>query len=51
MSAKGLTHPVILQTHVDPVPEFIIKNNLRTMDKNVEDFIEVRPVRIVIIFL
>jgi hypothetical protein len=35
-SAKGLSRPVILQTHVDPVPEFIIKNNLRTIGKTVE---------------
>ena len=39
-SAKGLTRPVILQTHVDPVPEFIIKNNLRTMGKSVDDLIK-----------
>lgn len=30
-SAAHLTRPVVLQTHIDPVPEFIIKNNLRTM--------------------
>ena len=39
-SAKNLTRPVVLQTHVDPVPEFIIKNNLRTMGKSAEDFAE-----------
>ena len=39
-SAKGLTRPVILQTHVDPIPEFIIKNNLRTIGKSVEHLIE-----------
>ena len=39
-SAKTLTLPVILQTHVDPVPEFIIKNNLRTMGKSAEDLIK-----------
>jgi hypothetical protein len=38
-SSKGLTRPVILQTHVDPVPEFIIKNNLRTMGKTEEHFL------------
>ena len=39
-SAKGLTRPVILQTHVDPIPEFIIKNNLITMGRSLEDFIQ-----------
>lgn len=27
----GCLRSVILQTHVDPVPEFIVKNNLRTL--------------------
>jgi hypothetical protein len=35
-SGKELLRPIILQTHIDPVPEFIIRNNLRTLgsDKN-----------------
>ncbi len=39
-SAKNLTRPVILQTHVDPIPEFIIKNNLRTMNKSEEHLLK-----------
>ena len=39
-SGAGLTRPVVLQTHIDPVPEFIIKNNLRTMGKSEEHLIE-----------
>jgi hypothetical protein len=39
-SAKGLSRPVVLQTHVDPVPEFIIKNNLRTMGKTANHFLD-----------
>jgi hypothetical protein len=39
-SAKGLTRPVVLQTHIDPVPEFIIKNNLRTIGKTENDLLE-----------
>jgi len=34
---KGLTRPVIFQTHIDPVPLFIIKNNLRTMRLTLAD--------------
>lgn len=30
-SNKSLTRPVIFQTHIDPIPPFIISNNLRTM--------------------
>jgi predicted RNA binding protein YcfA (HicA-like mRNA interferase family) len=39
-SSKELTRPVVLQTHIDPVPEFIIKNNLRTIDKSEEHLLE-----------
>jgi chorismate synthase len=33
------SRPVVLQTHVNPIPEFIIKNNLRTIGATPEDFI------------
>ncbi len=39
-SAKELTRPVVLQTHIDPIPEFIIKNNLRTIGKSEEHLLE-----------
>lgn len=29
-SCKTLFRPIILQSHIDPVPEFIVRNNLRT---------------------
>ena len=28
---SGLTRPVVLQTHIDPIPEAIIRTNLHTM--------------------
>lgn len=31
--------PIILQTHIDPIPEFIIRNNLRNIGLRKEDFI------------
>ncbi|MBQ9077393.1 MAG: type II toxin-antitoxin system HicA family toxin [Muribaculaceae bacterium] len=34
----GLLRPIIVQTHVDPVPEFIIKNALRTLGLTKKDF-------------
>ncbi len=36
-SGKNLTRPVILQSHVDPIPIFIVKNNLRTMGLTLND--------------
>ena len=30
-SKQGLTRPIILQTHISPVPEFIVKNTLRNL--------------------
>ena len=37
-SRHDLTRPVIFQTHIDPVPEFIIKSNLRTLNMSRQDF-------------
>ncbi len=35
----GMLRPVIFQTHVDPVPEFIIRTNLHTLGLSREEFI------------
>lgn len=35
----GLLRPITLQTHVDPVPELIIRNALRTLGKTKNDFL------------
>jgi hypothetical protein len=34
---KELTRPVVFQTHIDPIPLFIIKCNLRTMGLKLTD--------------
>jgi len=39
-SSSGLKRPVILQTSVDPIPEFIVRMNLRTLGIDRDDFIE-----------
>lgn len=39
-SRKDLSRPVIIQTHIDPVPEFIVKNAFRTINATKEDYIE-----------
>lgn len=36
----GCLRPVIFQTHVDPIPEFIVKNNLRNIDMTRKEFAE-----------
>ena len=35
---KGLTRPIMLQSHIDPVPEFIIKKLLGTLGVSKKDF-------------
>jgi hypothetical protein len=37
---KQLLRPIVFQTHIDPIPEFVIKNNLRNMGITVEEFLE-----------
>jgi hypothetical protein len=37
---KPLLWPIVLQSHIDPIPEFIVKNNLRNMGATLEEFIE-----------
>jgi hypothetical protein len=37
-AGKQLKRPIVLQSHIDPIPEFIIRNNLRTLGEKPEDF-------------
>lgn len=38
---NDLTRPIIVQSHIDPVPEFIIKNALRNLGLTKKDFFEI----------
>ena len=38
---SGLLRPIIVQTHIDPVPEFIIKNTLRNLGLTTADFFRI----------
>ena len=38
---RDLLRPIILQTHISPVPEFIIKNALRILGLTKKDFFEI----------
>lgn len=36
----GMTRPVIIQTHITPIPEFIVRNNLRNLGITKQEFLE-----------
>lgn len=36
-----LTRPIIIQTHIEPIPEFIIKNNLRGLGYTKKQFFQI----------
>jgi len=38
---ENLTRPIVVQTHIEPVPEFIIKNALRNLGLKKKDFFEI----------
>ncbi|KAA6316545.1 hypothetical protein EZS27_033158 [termite gut metagenome] len=38
---QDLTRPIIVQTHINPVPEFIIQNALRNLGLTKKDFFEI----------
>ena len=35
----GMTRPAIVQTHVDPVPEYVLRNNLRVIGISRDEFL------------
>jgi hypothetical protein len=37
----GISRPIVIQSHIDPVPEFIVKNNLRNLNLTKEDFFRI----------
>lgn len=39
-SKKDMSRPVTIQTHIDPIPEFIVKNCFRNIGCKIEDFEE-----------
>ena len=40
-SRRDLDRPITIQTHVDPVPEFIVKQVLRYLDMTVAEFLSI----------
>jgi hypothetical protein len=39
-SRADLLRPITLQSHIDPIPEFIIKNSLRQLGISKKEFID-----------
>ncbi len=39
-SKKGMDRPIIIQTHISPVPEFIVKQVLRHLNISKKDFLK-----------
>lgn len=39
-SKLGMDRPITIQTHIDPVPEFIVKQVLRHLNMDRNDFFE-----------
>lgn len=38
---EGLARPIVIQTHEDPVPEFIVKNALRDLGLTRDEFFNI----------
>lgn len=36
----GMLRPIIIQSHIEPIPEFIIRNNLRNLGITKETFLK-----------
>jgi predicted RNA binding protein YcfA (HicA-like mRNA interferase family) len=36
----GMLRPIIIQSHVEPIPEFIVRNNLRNLGISKEEFLK-----------
>ena len=39
-AGKPVNRPIVLQSHIDPIPEFIVRNALRTLGVARDDFIK-----------
>lgn len=39
-SHSNASRPITIQSHIDPIPTFIVVNNLKTLGKTRKDFLE-----------
>lgn len=37
---EGMPRPVVFQTHIDPIPEFVVRNNLMAIGVSRKDFLD-----------
>lgn len=40
-SKDGMVRPIVFQSHIEPVPEFILKNIMRTLGITKEEYLNV----------
>ncbi len=45
---SDLLRPIIFQTHIDPIPEFILKNNLRVLGYSKDDFFDILEFKVTV---
>ena len=43
-----LLRPIIFQSHIDPIPEFIVKNNLRVLGYSKDDFFDILDFKVTV---
>ena len=43
-----LRRPIIFQNHINPIPEFIIKNNLRVLDYTKKQFFQILEGKLIV---
>lgn len=46
---SDLNRPLIFQTHINPIPEFIVKNNLRVLGYSKEEFFDILNDKVVVV--
>jgi hypothetical protein len=48
-SRADLTRPITFSNHVDPIPEFIIKNALRELGLSKQDFFDILEHKLIVV--
>lgn len=40
-SKAGMVRPIVFQTHIDPLPEFVVKNNIAVIGISRKEFLDI----------
>lgn len=38
---EGMTRPIVIQTHIDPIPEFVVRSNIKSLGVDKREVIEI----------